>query len=282
VIGKSGYDEREILILNKEGSSMSRSISKLGLIFNQHVWLRLITVVVILEICDDFIVSPLLAHYFGGHFWFVNVTYKSVEFLITLLLNHNILQAKVFIQRPMLRMSMKRLTLILVIGGYFGGTVIFNHSDRFMAALTVGLIAAIPEEYFWRGLILGYFVQQLHGKLENRALWSLILSSLLFGLYHLSNLHVQPLEGTIAQVFQAMGLGMILGAVYLKTGNLLAPILVHFCWDFFVTLVNGISFSSGSPVDWGVTIVISGLLCILGVVILLTSDSHLGLIEKVE
>jgi membrane protease YdiL (CAAX protease family) len=129
-------------------------------------------------------------------------------------------------------------------------------------------------------LILGYFAQHLHLKPENRAVWSLILSSLLFGLYHLSNLHVQPLDVTIAQVLQTVGLGMIFGAIYLKTGNLLMPILTHFCWDFFVTLVNGINFSSGSPLNWRVTVVISGLLCISGVVILLANNSQSNLIEK--
>ena len=259
---------------------MVRSVSKLSLIFSKHVWLRLIAVVLLLEICDDLIVSPLLAHYFEGHFWLVNVTYKSVEFLIALLLNHSILRAKVFIQRLRWRIDAKKLVLILVLGGYFGGTVIFNHSDRFASALTVGVIAAIPEEYFWRGLILGYFSQHLYLKPERRALWSLILSSLLFGLYHLSNLHVQPLDVTMAQVLQAIGLGMIFGAIYLKTGNLLMPIFTHFCWDFFVTLVNGINFSSGSPVNWMVTVIISSLLCILGVAILLANNSRSNLIKK--
>ncbi len=266
--------------MKRENFSMARSISKFGLIFSKHVWLRLVTVVLILEICDDLIVSPLLAHYFAGHFWLVNVTYKCVELLMALLLNHGILRTKVFIQRPRWHIGTKQLVLIVLIGAYFGGTVIFSHPNRVAPALTVGLIAALPEEYFWRGLILGYFAQHLHLKPENRAVWSLILSSLLFGLYHLSNLHVQPLDVTIAQVLQTVGLGMIFGAIYLKTGNLLMPILTHFCWDFFVTLVNGINFSSGSPVNWRVTVVISGLLCISGVAILLANNSQSNLIEK--
>lgn len=261
---------------------MSRFVSKLGLIFSKHVWLRLIVVVVILEICDDLIVSPLLVHYFEDHFWLINVAYKVVELLIALQLNHSILRAKVFIQRPMWHISIKRLVLLVVLGTYFGGTVIFNHPNRFVSAMAVGLIAAIPEEYFWRGLILGYFVQQLHLKSKRCAVWSLILSNLLFGLYHLSNLHVQPLDSTLAQVIQAVGLGMVLGAMYLKTGNLLVPMLSHFGWDFFVTLVNGIDFRSAASINWFVTIIISAMLCMSGLIILKSGNSHFILSDKLK
>ncbi len=79
-----------------------------------------------------------------------------------------------------------------------------------VAAITLG--APLGEEMLFRWGFMGHL---LH---HNRSVVaSIIISSLLFGVTH-----INP-----AQVFFATAMGIILGIMYWKTGNILLPILVH-------------------------------------------------------
>ena len=54
------------------------------------------------------------------------------------------------------------------------------------------------------------------------------LSSVIFGLVHVTNaIAGAPLSLSIGQAAYAAGVGMVLGAVYLRTGNLWPSILGH-------------------------------------------------------
>lgn len=70
---------------------------------------------------------------------------------------------------------------------------------------------------------------------------SIILSSLIFGSMHAINLMHQPLLFTVAQMIQTFGLGMLLAAVYIKSGSIIFPMLIHFSLDSMVILIVGYS-----------------------------------------
>jgi len=81
--------------------------------------------------------------------------------------------------------------------------------------LTGSVAAPIFEEIIFRGFLLPSLTRYF-------PLWGAIaFSSLLFSVAHLSLSEVLPL----------MTLGMVLGFVYTRSGNLLAPILLHSLWN---------------------------------------------------
>ncbi len=81
----------------------------------------------------------------------------------------------------------------------------------------VALLAGVGEELFFRGL--------LQAGLQYWLGWwlALLLASVVFGLFHALN---------AAYVVLAAVLGLYLGALWLWTGNLLAPIVAHALYDF--------------------------------------------------
>ncbi|MBC6474880.1 MAG: CPBP family intramembrane metalloprotease [Hormoscilla sp. GM102CHS1] len=81
--------------------------------------------------------------------------------------------------------------------------------------LTASVAAPVFEEIIFRGFLLPSLTRYF-------PLWGAIaFSSLLFSVVHLNLSEVLPL----------MTLGMVLGFVYTRSGNLLAPILLHGLWN---------------------------------------------------
>lgn len=248
----------------------------------RRIWWPLVLSVLIVEISDDLIVTPLLDFFIPGHFWGVNIAYKCAELLMAICLNVFVLKAKIFMSISRPTHHLKSYIIIAAVLSYFCISLIISHPTRLAAGLTVGLIAALPEEFIWRGLVLGYVAEHLRGTDQSRAVRALLLSSIFFGMYHLSNLHVQPLDTTMSQVVQTTGLGMVLGAAYLKSGNVLWPISIHFFWDFCATLGNGIDFSADTSINWPATVTISGILCLVGVAIILSHPQDLHFMNKLK
>ncbi len=87
------------------------------------------------------------------------------------------------------------------------------------AILLVSLLAGIGEELLFRGVVQAG-LEPLVG-----AVPALLLASLLFGLAH---------AVTRAYFLMAALIGIYLGWLYLATGNLLLPILVHFLYDWII------------------------------------------------
>ncbi|MCH4011640.1 MAG: CPBP family intramembrane metalloprotease [Furfurilactobacillus sp.] len=247
-----------------------------------HIWLRLIVTILIIELFDEVIAGPLFDAIFTHHFWVENIVYKGMEFLIAFVLNLKLLKANVMIARPKRKSIRKLIVLATLIAFFVASAIAIHHPTRAWEALTVGLIAAIPEEFIWRGLVLTYIGQQMSGTTRFRAIWALGISSLLFGLYHMGNLHVQSLDSTLAQVLQTVGLGVILGAIYIKSGNLLNSMLFHFSWDFFATLANGIENGPDSEINWTANIVMFVALCIVGISVVMFGDRKFALIKKLD
>ena len=80
---------------------------------------------------------------------------------------------------------------------------------------TAAIAAPLFEEFLFRGFLLPSLTRYL-------PTWGAIgISGLLFGVAHLSLSEILPLTT----------LGIILGVVYVRTRNLLAPMLLHSLWN---------------------------------------------------
>lgn len=109
------------------------------------------------------------------------------------------------------------------------GGINFNAYHLF-AAIMAALSAGVNEEIGSRALTIdnAYRVQ---GKIEIYKY--LILTSIIFGLSHITNIFFgASLSATISQIFYATGFGILFGAIYLRTGNILPGIISHFIIDF--------------------------------------------------
>jgi len=87
----------------------------------------------------------------------------------------------------------------------------------------VCITAGVCEEVVYRGFLLHYFhILPFHLSLT----WALVVSSVIFGIGHL----YQGIAGAV----QTVVIGFVLGAMFLMTGNLLLPIVVHAVMDLRV------------------------------------------------
>jgi len=99
-----------------------------------------------------------------------------------------------------------------------GQPVIVTMSDYFAWIIIGVVIAPLAEETFFRGYALGGLSSR---GLQNRGL---LFTSVLFALVHLEPLFFG----------QLMVAGLVLGALYLRTGSLVSPIVAHMTNNFIV------------------------------------------------
>ena len=171
------------------------------------------------------------------------MVYKVATVVTVLVLNHVIIHQK-FAFKRLSKLGSTALILLLALDAFVG-----LKSPRFLgAALAVGLFAAVPEELMYRGVFLGvlYDSYQERSGHQWQRLVPLILSAAIFGLAHLINLRTQGFLPTMMQVMQTAGLGLVLGAAYLRTQNLILPVAMHFSLDFLVTLRSGYATSQNA------------------------------------
>ena len=101
---------------------------------------------------------------------------------------------------------------------YIKNSVVFQHYPWSLRIFFV----PIYEEIIFRGLIL-YFITHY-----STAHFAVIISSLLFGLWHLKNYRLQPKWVSAYQIFYAgFIIGPILAMITIITGTLYMAILIH-------------------------------------------------------
>jgi hypothetical protein len=86
----------------------------------------------------------------------------------------------------------------------------------------IAAFAGFGEELLFRGLIQNWLGGLLPGEIGNYV--GLIVTSILFGLLHWL---------TASYAVLATSVGLYLGALWLATGNLLVPAVVHTLYDFW-------------------------------------------------
>jgi len=92
-----------------------------------------------------------------------------------------------------------------------------NNSLLYLTALTAG----VTEELIFRGYLQTRIAELLKG-----GVWGIIISSLLFGLMHISG-------GSILSAIFPVYIGLVHGIYYQKYKNMHVVIVVHFLWDVF-------------------------------------------------
>lgn len=83
------------------------------------------------------------------------------------------------------------------------------------------IIAPIFEEVFFRRFVLSYLLKYLSPK------FAIIISALIFGAFHMN----------VRQFILASVLGLFLGAVYYRTGNLKYSIAMHLAFNIFGLII---------------------------------------------
>lgn len=81
-----------------------------------------------------------------------------------------------------------------------------------LGMLSIGVLGPICEEFIFREGVLGYMLRN-----EAKPWPAIILSSVIFGLVH----------GNPAQIPFAAAMGVVLGYVYYRTGNIIVPSIIH-------------------------------------------------------
>ncbi len=94
-----------------------------------------------------------------------------------------------------------------------------------LAATT--LCVGIAEEMYFRGIGFGAF--RAAGYTPARAV---LLSALLFSLFHLTNLVSGLGDIVVFQLLNTFLLGVVFGYIYFRSKNILYLMLIHFVWDF--------------------------------------------------
>jgi membrane protease YdiL (CAAX protease family) len=109
----------------------------------------------------------------------------------------------------------------LVIQGEFNRSYYLPLELYVPAFIFLGLLIGLAEESIFRGFILDSFLRSY------TPLLAVLVSSLLFGIYHVNFLDLN-FSWWSYYVLQALSGGLILSVLYIKTGrNLIAPIAYH-------------------------------------------------------
>ena len=113
---------------------------------------------------------------------------------------------------------------------------------RLPLAILLGLAPAVFEEVIFRGILIAKLRE--NGKTPMAAL---VISAVLFGAVHLTNLAGMPLSDALVQTGYAVVVGLVLGAVYLKSGDIAAVILAHALIDITSSLFAASPGETSAP-----------------------------------
>ena len=120
---------------------------------------------------------------------------------------------------------------------------------------------SLLEELVFRGTLLMLIADLLRNS-RHRPLLTVLFSSLVFSLFHLTNLFVGADIGyTLLQCAYTFLIGAMLSMVMIKSNNVWLCVLIHTIFDFGGLLI--INIGSGNPWDlvfWILTIT-GGVLC---------------------
>ena len=130
------------------------------------------------------------------------------------------------------------------------GDLDFVLEDSRWFILILALVPGLWEELAFRGLMLSN-LQQHHRP------WSAILiSSLFFGLFHISNLLLRDIDQVIMEMIMAAAVSIGWGYAVVKTGSVLPAMVSHYCINVFIELLLApeLNDSAGAAIFGSLTI----------------------------
>lgn len=102
---------------------------------------------------------------------------------------------------------------------------------------------AIFEELWFRGIILRALVERFNQR-RYGTLSAVFLSALLFASTHLLFSNFSSLQDLLLNTISAFALGVFLSSIYLRTNNLLIPMIFHFIANFSGTFLAASFFNT--------------------------------------
>lgn len=134
------------------------------------------------------------------------------------------------------RYGISGLVLFLISSAAFMvGLMPFDNHPTVLKVIIEGFVyyigVAFIEELYIRGLLQN-IIEKLLYKKENASVYAIMIASVIFGIGHIFGTLGSSLLTIICKVVWTIALGLYLGAVYKKTGNLWVPIILHTIIDF--------------------------------------------------
>jgi membrane protease YdiL (CAAX protease family) len=131
--------------------------------------------------------------------------------------------------------------------------------------------SALMEEYQFRGILLPTFMSSFRGSKRTRVFYAIITTSFLFGINHFTLLlNGEPFIRVAWNIFAAMGLSLVLSALYLRTRSLVWSIVVHFLVDFFSYMAPFAVLNISTPEQSIIAFVIETIISVLLLMVPLT------------
>lgn len=140
----------------------------------------------------------------------------------------------------------------------------FNWANLF-SLLVYTILIGLFEEIFYRGVIEGILLDNAAGN-KKKIILSIFISSLIFGLTHLTNmLFGQDLLTTIMQVIQTFAIGILFGTIYFLSGNIWSVIFLHSFYDFSIMLsdaflIKDCAYTSTMPASITISSLITSII----------------------
>lgn len=126
--------------------------------------------------------------------------------------------------------------------------------------LVLALVPGLWEELAFRGLILSNLQDRY------RPWIAIVISSMLFGLFHISNLLLRGPDEVIMEMIMAAAVSVAWGYVVLKTGSVIPAITSHYCMNVFIWLLVPADLSeSASAAIFGTLTIAYPVLTIIAV-----------------
>ena len=135
---------------------------------------------------------------------------------------------------------------LFFIGYTFFGTLAFGRPDtpllplpRILTFLLNMILVGVAEELVFRGIIAQTLLER-YGTARAGVWKACLVSGVLFGAAHLSNLLGSAPFGVLMQCVFAASLGVMLAAIYFRTGNLWVTVFLHSAMDIAAMLIGGL------------------------------------------
>lgn len=101
------------------------------------------------------------------------------------------------------------------------------------------MLVGVAEEFLFRGVVAETLLE--HFGTSRGGIWkACLLSGVLFGCAHLTNLFTSAPLGVLMQCVFAASLGVLYAAIYFRTGNLWVTVFLHGGMDILSMLVGGL------------------------------------------
>ena len=136
---------------------------------------------------------------------------------------------------------------LVLIGYCFFVTLMFQRPEntpllplgRILTFLLSMMMVGVAEEFAFRGVIAQTLLE--HYGTSRGGIWkACIVSGLLFGAGHLTNILGSEPFGVLMQCLFAAALGVLFAAIYFRTGNLWVTVFLHGMMDISSMLIGGL------------------------------------------